>query len=305
MRADAAVGWTLAALLLALALIGPLVTADPLVMADAESRLRPPSSAHLLGTDQFARDIFSRLAHGAATSLQVAGVAVLVAGLIGTMIGVGAGAAGSRIGGLLRRLIDLALALPRMVILLVLLSTPAPFSVVFAFGSAGRGGPRFARLYAERRCDSEGRLVLAAQALGAAPNRGCGVRPSAHSHPPRRGVTGVADAVLLEAGLRFCLGIRAPARRGWDDRSRAIISRWHRGSSRPRRAWWPHIRSTLLVSRWTHPPPDSRMPIAEVADGGSPSRAAGRSRSCCDDVTFSLSRGELLAWSASRVAARA
>ncbi|MBA2292395.1 MAG: ABC transporter permease [Gemmatimonadales bacterium] len=207
-------GAALAAALLALAVIGPWIAPDPLLME--AGTLLPPSSAHLLGTDQHSRDVFARLAHGARVSLTVAGVAVIIALVIGSTVGVIAGAGGSVLSASLRRITDLALALPRIVVLMVLLAalgTLPPLTFAMIIGVTG--WPAIARLVrGETLRLRQAEYVIAARALGAPPPRVLWreILPGALAPAIIAATLGVADAILLEAGLSFLgLGIMAPA----------------------------------------------------------------------------------------------
>ena len=80
-------------------------------------RLAPPwglggTAAHVLGTDNLGRDIFARVLHGGRISLALATVSVLIAALVGILVGLVAGSAGERLDGLLMRAADVQLALP-------------------------------------------------------------------------------------------------------------------------------------------------------------------------------------------------
>ena len=207
----------LLAILLVLAVIGPLVTPDPNVMpALADGTLAAPSAAHWLGTDQFSRDVLARLAHGARASLTVVVIAVGVATLLGTLIGLAAGAGGPVVAGTLRRLIDLGLALPRVVVLLILLAAVGTLPLpLFAALLGATGWPALARLVrGETLRLRQAPFVLAARALGASPGR-IGLRvilPGALPPLLVAAALGTADVILLEAGLSFLgLGIRPPA----------------------------------------------------------------------------------------------
>lgn len=203
--------------LLLLAVLGPLLAPDPNLMpALAEGTLAPLSSAHWLGTDQFSRDVFSRLAHGARTSLLIALVATGVAAALGMLIGLAAGAAGPRLGGILRRGIDIGLAVPRVVVLLILLAALGTLAVpVFAVVLGLTGWPAMARLVrGETLRLREAPYVHAARALGATPQRVALREILPGAMPPLlvAAAFGAADAILLEAGLSFLgLGIRPPA----------------------------------------------------------------------------------------------
>jgi peptide/nickel transport system permease protein len=116
-----------------LAAAAPVVSPRSPASGDLNDRLLPPAWAaggrpdHLLGTDRLGRDVFDRLVHGARISLGVAAVTVLVAGVIGSTIGLVAGYTGGLVDGLLMRSTDLMLATPLILVALV-------FAVLFGPG---------------------------------------------------------------------------------------------------------------------------------------------------------------------------
>lgn len=217
MRSRIRLGMALLAALLLLALVGPLIAPDPnLQPALADGTLAAPSAAHWLGTDQFSRDVFARLAHGARASLTVAAIAVSVAAALGMLLGLLAGMAGPLLAGALRRLIDISLALPRVVVLLVLLATAGTLPLpLFALVLGLTGWPPLARLVrGETLRLRHAPFVEAARALGADPRRIAlrDILPGAVPPLLVAAALGAADAILLEAGLSFLgLGIQPPA----------------------------------------------------------------------------------------------
>ena len=207
-------GTVLALLVVALAILGPLVAADPAAQPDPlGQRLLAPSFAHWLGTDQFSRDVFSRLAHGARLSLMIAAIAMGTATALGVLLGVLAGGLGGMPGRLVSRAVDLALALPRVVVLLVVVATlgrVGPVELALVLGLTG--WPSIARLVrGEALRLREATHVQAARALGATPARVLLREILPGTLPPAlvAATLGVADVVLLEAGLGF-LGIGVP-----------------------------------------------------------------------------------------------
>lgn len=211
MTSRSRLGSGLALTILALAIVGPFLAGDPNAQPDPlGQRLLAPSTGHWLGTDEFSRDIFSRLAHGARLSLLIAGMAMLTGGSIGVGLGVLAGGVRGAVGNAISRLVDLALALPRVVVLLVLVATLGqlgPLELGLVLGLTG--WPAIARLVrGEALRLREAAHVQAAVALGAAPRRILLREILPGTLPPALvAVTlGVADIVLLEAGLGF-LGI--------------------------------------------------------------------------------------------------
>lgn len=207
-------GLVLAFAIAVLAMVGPLLAPNPMdALGDPMSA---PSSAHWFGTDPFGRDVFARLAHGARLSLLVGGVAILIAGVIGVSLGVAAGGRRGWVAGAVSRVIDLALALPRVVILLVLVAVTGPLGPVsLAVVLGATGWPAIARLArGEALRLAHAQHVQAATALGASTTRVLwreilpGTLPAALVAL----TLGVADVLLLEAGLSFLgIGIRPPA----------------------------------------------------------------------------------------------
>ena len=209
-------GLALLAVLLVLAVAGPVVAPDWQSMSDPLTRaLLPPSSAHWLGTDQLARDVFARLAYGARISLTVATIAVAVAALIGTTIGLAAGTAHGWAERALQRLINLGLALPRIIVLLVVLAAVGLLSApVLGVILGATGWPAVARLVrGETLRLRQAPFVAAAHALGAPPARIVWREILPGTLPAVLVATtlGLADAILLEAGLSFIgVGVRPP-----------------------------------------------------------------------------------------------
>lgn len=216
MTAERRIGTGALALLAALAIIGPLVAPDPLAPDASRGALLAPSAAHWLGTDPLARDIFARLARGAGISLGVAAIAVAVAALIGSLIGLAAGSAAGLAGRLFERVINLGLAIPRIIVLLVVMAAvgrlPWPLLGVIL---GATGWPAVARLVrGETLRLRHSQYVLAAHALGAPESRVLWHEIFPGTLPALLVTTtlGVADAILLEAGLSFMgVGVRPPA----------------------------------------------------------------------------------------------
>ena len=89
--------------------------------------LRPAGSAtYLLGTDKQGRDILSRIIHGSRVSIVVAGVAILIGGVIGTVLGIASGYYGGWIDAVIMRLVDISLSIPIILLALVLVAALGP-----------------------------------------------------------------------------------------------------------------------------------------------------------------------------------
>ncbi len=99
-----------------------LFTAQDPLASNPAANFAPPSAAHLFGTDELGRDLFSRVVHGAQLSLQATLIAVSVAFLIGGSIGLLAGFVGGRVEDVLMRIIDVLLSIPGLLLSLALVA---------------------------------------------------------------------------------------------------------------------------------------------------------------------------------------
>ena len=184
-------------------------------MPDVVAGTTPPSAAHPFGTDHLNRDVLSRVVSGARVSLTVAALAVLLALTVGTAVGLTAGFFGGWVDSLLMRLVDAALAIPRLFVLLLLLvvweRVPLP-ALIFVLGTTGWFAT--ARLVrGEVLRIKQEPFVAAAAALGAS----AWTTITRHLLPNAAGpvlvaaTLGVGDVILLESGLSFLgLGIQPP-----------------------------------------------------------------------------------------------
>ena len=112
----------LIAALVVLALLAPVLTPyDPLAQ-DASAQAKPPSAAHPLGTDYLGRDVLSRVIVGVRPSLGVGLVAVAIALVAGSTLGLVSGYLGGTVDLVLQRVVDVLLTLPGLVLALALLA---------------------------------------------------------------------------------------------------------------------------------------------------------------------------------------
>lgn len=106
-----------------MAVIGPLVAPYGYSDQDLKARLQPPSPAHIFGTDQFGRDVFSRVLVGSRDVFVVAGTGTVVAVLLGLALGLIAGYRGGLIDEASMRLVDVLLAVPPLMLAMIILAT--------------------------------------------------------------------------------------------------------------------------------------------------------------------------------------
>jgi peptide/nickel transport system permease protein len=197
------------------AVVGPWFLPDPLAQPDILAGSLPPGLGHPFGTDQLNRDILARVVAGARVSLSVALLAVGLSATIGAAVGLISGYWGGVVDAGLMRLVDGALAIPRLFILLLLLAAweRVPLlALILLIGATGWfATSRLVRGEVLRL--REENYVRAAEALGAR-RRHVILR---HLLPNTMGpllvaaTLGVGDVILLEAGLSFLgLGVQPP-----------------------------------------------------------------------------------------------
>jgi peptide/nickel transport system permease protein len=219
----AMIGATVLALMVLAVITGPLVYRVPIDDIDFKAKLRGPSWAHPLGTDDLGQDILARILYGGRISLAVGVVAMLIGISVGTTIGAVAGQVGGAVDNALMRLTDLFLSLPQLpIFLLVVYLFREPFKKVlgpelgpFVLIVAVIGGLRWmpvARLVrAQFLSLREKEFVEAARALGVPTARQVvrHVLPNALGPVIVAGSLDVAAAIILESTLSF-LGLGFP-----------------------------------------------------------------------------------------------
>ncbi len=216
------VGLALLLGVLVAALAAPLVTGgDPNAPSDVvATRFLAPLTrdvhgvVHPLGTDRFGRDVWTRLAYGGRISLAVGVLSMILSVAVGTAIGAVAGWWRGWVGTMLTGFTDFALALPRVVLLLLLAALWRPNAGLVVLLLGATGWMPVARLvHGEVRALAARPFVEGARSLGARPRRVLWrhVLPNAMTPVIIAAALGVGNAILLEAGLSYLgLGVQPP-----------------------------------------------------------------------------------------------
>ena len=210
----AAAGGLLLLGFLLLAIAAPLAAPHDPFAQNLYERLQPPSLANPFGTDDFGRDVLSRVVHGARISLRVGVTAVLIALIVGVPIGLASGYWGGALDQALMRAMDLMLAFPSILLAIAIVSILGPGleNAMLAVGIVAV--PQYARLVRASALAVRGKdYVQAVRALGARDFQILffSVLPNCLTPLIVQSTLGLATAILDAAGLSFLgLGAQPP-----------------------------------------------------------------------------------------------
>jgi peptide/nickel transport system permease protein len=240
-------GSTIVAVLVILAVFAPLFAPHDPIEQFWGDELLAPSQGYLLGTDEFGRDIFSRLIYGARTSLVVAAVSVGLGASVGIFFGVIAGHFGGWADTIIMRFTDVLLAFPAILVGIAIIVIIGTDAINVAYAIAILNIPRFARLVrGSVLVEREAPYVSNARCIGSSNWRII----TRHILPNILGPIlveislAMAFAVLVESALSFLgLGIQPP-----DPSWGRMLSE---GRGFLRNAWWyslfPGVALSLLL----------------------------------------------------------
>lgn len=213
----AMLGFTILIVLVLLAIFADVIADyDTVVIKqNLSERLMPPNGKHWLGTDEFGRDIFARIIHGARVSLKVGLLAISISILVGGFLGAISGYYGGIIDNTIMRIMDIFLAVPSILLAIAIVSALGPSIMNLMISISVSYVPTFARIVrASVLSVRDQEFIEAARAIGASNLRIIlrHIIPNSLAPVIVQGTLGVAGAILSIAGLSFIgLGIQPPA----------------------------------------------------------------------------------------------
>ncbi|MEA0556110.1 nickel transporter permease [Lysinibacillus irui] len=198
-----------------LAIFGPNVASQGINEQDLSKRLLAPSSEHWFGTDDFGRDIFSRIIHGARISLWVGFFSVVLSVIVGSLLGIIAGYYGKWIDTVISRIFDIMLAFPSMLLAIAVVSVLGPSLQNALIAIAIINIPNFGRLIRSKVLSvKEEEYIVSAKAIGMRDSRilFSHILPNSMTPIIVQGTLAIATAIIEAAALGFLgLGAQAPA----------------------------------------------------------------------------------------------
>ncbi|WP_066370248.1 nickel transporter permease [Neobacillus fumarioli] len=197
-----------------LAIIAPLAAPYSYDGQTLTDRLQPPSSKHWFGTDDFGRDIFSRVVYGARISLWVGFFSVLGSVIAGTLLGIIAGYYGRWVDTIISRVFDVMLAFPSILLAIAVVAILGPSLQNALIAIAVINIPNFGRLIRSRVLSvKQEEYIMAARAIGMKDSRILlhHILPNSISPVIVQATLAIASAIIEAAGLGFLgLGAQPP-----------------------------------------------------------------------------------------------
>ncbi len=201
-------------LLVLVAIFADVLAPYPYDKQNYDAILEFPSRLHIMGTDEFGRDIFSRVIQGSRISLRIGFISLSGGALMGCIIGSIAGFFGGAVDITIMRLSDVLMAIPRTVLAIAIASTLGPGLNSAMIAVAVSSVPNFARVVrASTLTVKDQEFVEAARAIGASNTRIISrhIVPNILAPIIVQATLGVGTAILLAASLSFLgLGIQPP-----------------------------------------------------------------------------------------------
>ena len=208
----ALLGLAISVVVTAVCLLAPYLPLDDPLEHSMAQRFRPPSAEHLLGTDDFGRDVLSRVIWGGRISLLVGVLSVILAMSLGAVIGLIAGYTGGFLDSFTMRIVDVLMCFPTLILGILFMAAlgSGMDSLIVAIGVAIT--PRFARLCRGSVLSvKENDFVEAARGMGLSNTRIMfrHILPNVVGDMVVMGSLWVGAIIVAEAGLSF-LGLGVP-----------------------------------------------------------------------------------------------
>ncbi|GAB0171012.1 ABC transporter permease [Lysinibacillus sp. CTST325] len=198
-----------------LAIFGSMIAPEGINEQNLSNRLLAPSSEHWFGTDDFGRDIFSRVIHGASISLKVGFFSVILSVIVGSFLGIIAGYYGRWIDTIISRIFDILLAFPSILLAIAIVAVLGPSLQNALLAIAIINVPNFGRLIRSKVLSvKEEEYIVAAKAIGMRDSRilFSHILPNSMTPIIVQGTLAIATAIIEAAALGFLgLGAQAPA----------------------------------------------------------------------------------------------
>ena len=210
----AMVGTFIVLFFILLAIFAPLIAPEGINDQEIKNRLQAPSAEHWFGTDDFGRDIFSRVVYGARISLWVGTFAVMGSIVVGCLLGILAGYYGRWVDTIISRTFDIMLAFPSILLAIAIVAVLGPSLRNALIAIAIINIPNFGRLIRSRVLSvKEEEYIMAAKAVGMRDRRILfqHILPNSMAPIIVQGTLAIATAIIEAAALGFLgLGAEAP-----------------------------------------------------------------------------------------------
>lgn len=188
------------------AILGPLMSSHGAEATDMANRFAGPSATHWLGTDNFGRDVWVRMALGARLSLTVALASITIACVVGTLVGLLTGYLGGWVDLIVMRIVDMFLGFPPIILAMAIVAALGPGPENLVASLAAVLWAEYARVVrAVTLAERERGYVEAARAIGATPLRIMirEILPNTLGPVLVLATLGLGTAIIAESGLSF------------------------------------------------------------------------------------------------------
>ncbi|WP_025782773.1 nickel transporter permease [Sporosarcina sp. D27] len=210
----AVVGMVVVLLFVILAILAPWITPQGINDQNMADRLHPPSAEYWFGTDDFGRDILSRIIHGARISLAVGFFSVIGSVVVGSILGIVAGYYGRWVDVIISRIFDIMLAFPSILLAIAIVAVLGPSLQNALIAIATINVPNFGRLIRSKVLSiKQDEYITSAKAIGMKDARilFSHILPNSMAPVIVQGTLAIATAILEAAALGFLgLGAQAP-----------------------------------------------------------------------------------------------